>query len=116
MVSESSPEKWTAFVAVVQLGTLIAVLIYFWFDIWDIVVAFFKENLISRSKYSTQSLNSKLGWLIIIGTIPVVIIGLLFQDVIEGALTKNLEVIAASLIVLAIILALAEKTNRFKRN
>lgn len=115
LVSESSPEKWTAFVAVVQLGTLIAVLIYFWFDIWDIVVAFFKENLISRSKYSTQSLNSKLGWLIIIGTIPVVIIGLLFQDVIEGALTKNLEVIAASLIVLAIILALAEKTSRFKK-
>ncbi|MBU1099852.1 MAG: undecaprenyl-diphosphatase UppP [Bacteroidetes bacterium] len=115
VVSESSPEKWTAFIAVVQLGTLIAVLIYFWFDIWDIVIAFFKENVVSRKKYSAQTLNSKLGWLIIIGTLPVVVIGLGFKDVIEGALTKNLEVIAASLIGLAIVLALAEKTSRFKK-
>jgi len=94
---------------------LLAVLIYFWKDIISIIKDFFQDNLIKRVKYSEQKINSKLGWLIIIGTIPVVIIGLAFKDAIEGALTKNLYVIAASLIVLALILALAEKIANFKK-
>jgi undecaprenyl-diphosphatase len=56
-----------------------------------------------------------MGWLIIIGTIPVVIIGLGFKKFIEGNLTKDLWVIAISLIALAIILAIAEKTAKFKK-
>ena len=116
VVSETNPERWTAFIAVVQLGTLIAVLIYFWFDIWDITGAFLKENIIHRKKLGEQSSSSKMGWLIIIGTIPVVIVGLAFKDVIEGAFTKNLYVISASLIGLAIILALAEFLGKFKKD
>ena len=57
-----------------------------------------------------------MGWYIIIGSIPVVIIGLGFKDVIEGALTKNLYVIASSLILLGFILALAERLGRFKKD
>ena len=116
LVSADHPEQWTAFIALIQLGTLLAVLIYFWKDLISITKDFFQDNLIKRVKYSEQKINSKLGWLIIIGTIPVVIIGLAFKDAIEGALTKNLYVIAASLIVLAIILALAEKIARFKKD
>jgi undecaprenyl-diphosphatase len=56
-----------------------------------------------------------MGWYIIIGSIPVVIIGLGFKDVIEGAFTKNLYVIGSSLIVLGIILAIAEKIGKFKK-
>lgn len=115
LVSADHPEQWTAFIALIQLGTLLAVLIYFWKDIISIIRDFFQDNLIKRVKYSEQKINSKLGWLIIIGTIPVVIIGLAFKDAIEGALTKNLYVIAASLIVLALILALAEKIANFKK-
>jgi len=115
LVSADHPEQWTAFIALIQLGTLLAVLIYFWKDIISIIKDFFQDNLIKRVKYSEQKINSKLGWLIIIGTIPVVIIGLAFKDAIEGALTKNLYVIAASLIVLALILALAEKIANFKK-
>ena len=115
LVSVDHPEQWTAFVAIIQLGTLLAVLVYFWKDIISIIRDFIQDNLIKRVKYSDQKLNSKLGWLIIIGTIPVVIIGLAFKDAIEGALTKNLYVIAASLIVLALILALAEKIAKFKK-
>jgi undecaprenyl-diphosphatase len=111
----SNDQQWTAFIAIIQLGTLVAILIYFWKDIINILIAFFNENIFNRKKYSEQQLNSKLGWLIIIGTIPVVIIGLGFKDVIEGALTKNLFVISISLIVLAIILAIAEKTAKFKK-
>lgn len=116
LVSADHPEQWTAFIALIQLGTLLAVLIYFWKDIISIIRDFFQDNLIKRVKYSEQKINAKLGWLIVIGTIPVVIIGLAFKDAIEGALTKNLYVIAASLIVLAIILALAEKIARFKKD
>ena len=115
LISTNNPEQWTAFIAIIQLGTLLAVLVYFWQDIISIIKDFFQDNIINRVKYSEQKINSKLGWLIIIGTIPVVIIGLAFKDAIEGALTKNLYVIAISLIALAIILAVAEKIAKFKK-
>jgi len=115
LISSENPEQWTAFIAVIQLGTLLAVLIYFWNDIISIINSFFRQNIFSRKKFSEQELDSRLGWLIIIGTIPVVIIGLLFKDIIEGSLTKNLYVISGSLIGLAIILAIAEKTAKFKK-
>lgn len=116
LVSAEHPEQWTSFIAVIQLGTMLAVLIFFWKDLISIVKDFIKDNLIKRLSYSKQQVNSKIGWLIIIGTIPVVIIGFAFKDAIEGELTKNLYVIASSLIILAIILALAEKTAKFKKN
>jgi len=116
LISNENPERWTSFIAVIQLGTLIAVLIYFWKDIWNITFDFLKENLSSKRKFSEQGINSRLGWLIIIGTIPVVVIGILFKDVIEGSLTKNLYVISWSLIILAVLLAIAEKTANFKKN
>ncbi|NUN09415.1 MAG: undecaprenyl-diphosphatase UppP [Ignavibacteriaceae bacterium] len=114
LISEESPEKWTAFIAIIQLGTMVSILVYFWRDILNIVKDFLIQNLFNRRKYSEQTLNSRLGWLIIAGTIPIVVIGLGFKDIIEGALTKNLYVISTSLIVLAIILAVAEKTAKFK--
>lgn len=116
LISANNPEQWTAFIAIIQLGTLLAVLVYFWQDIISIIRDFFQDNLIKRVKFSEQRINSKLGWLIIVGTIPVVIIGLAFKDAIEGALTKNLYVIAISLIVLAFILAIAEKIAKFKKD
>lgn len=116
LVSPEHPEQWTAFIAVIQLGTMVAVLIYFAKDILHIITDFFKDNLSERKSFKEQSLNSRLGWLVIIGTIPVVIIGITFKDVIEGALTKNLYVIASSLIGLAIILGIAEKVASFKKN
>lgn len=116
LVSAEHPEQWTSFIAVIQLGTMLAVLIFFWKDLISIVKDFIRDNLIKRLSYSKQQVNSKIGWLIIIGTIPVVIIGFAFKDAIEGELTKNLYVIASSLIILAIILALAEKTAKFKKN
>ncbi|KAB2907737.1 MAG: undecaprenyl-diphosphatase UppP [Ignavibacteriales bacterium] len=115
LIKTDNPEEWTAIIAIIQLGTLCSILIYFAKDIYHIVVDFFRDNLLARKGFKEQSLNSRLGWLIIIGTIPVVIIGLGFKDVIEGALTKNLWVIASSLIVLAIILFVAEKTAKFNK-
>lgn len=116
LISDKNPEHWTSFIAVIQLGTMISIFVYFWKDLWNIFIEFLQNNFQKRLKYSEQSLNSKLGWMIIAGTIPIVVVGLLFKDMIEGALTKNLYVISGSLIVLAIILAIAEKTAKFKKD
>jgi len=115
LISDENPQAWTSFIAVIQLGTLAAILVYFRKDIWNIVSAFLKENLTSRQKFSSQSLDAKMGWFIIIGTIPIVVFGLGFKDIIEGVFTKNLVVIGCSLIVLAIILAYAEKKAKFNK-
>jgi len=116
LISEENPEHWTSFIAVIQLGTMLSIFVYFWKDLLNILTEFLQNNLQNHVKYSEQSTNSKLGWMIILGTIPIVVIGLLFKDLIEGALTKNLYVISGSLIMLAIILAIAEKTAKFKKN
>ena len=115
VISDQHPEEWTAFMAVIQLGTLLAVIIYFWNDIIQIVTDFLHYNVKERVKFSEQNLNSRMGWLIIVGSIPVGLIGLSLKKIIEGTLTKDLYVIATSLIVLAIILAIAEKTAKFKK-
>lgn len=116
LISPDHPEQWTSFIAVIQLGTLLAILIFFWNDLWHITMDFFQDNLIKRKSFKNQTLNSQMGWYIILGSIPVVIIGLGFKDIIEGAFTKNLYVIGTSLIVLGIILAFAEKLGKFKKD
>jgi undecaprenyl-diphosphatase len=115
LISDKNPEKWTSFLAIIQLGTLLAVLVYFWKDIINILKGFFTENLRERKKFSDQSQNSKLGWLIIIGSIPIFTLGLLLKDLIEGPLTKNLYVITGSILVFAVVLAIAEKAASFKK-
>ena len=115
VISGEHPEHWTAFIAVIQLGTLLAVLLYFWNDLWKITLDFLRDNIFKRKSFVDQSSSSKMGWYIIIGSIPVVIIGLGFKDFIEGAFTKNLYVIGSSLIALGVILAIAEKLGKFKK-
>lgn len=116
LIDPSHPEKWTSFIAVIQLGTLVAVLIYFLRDILGISNNFIVQNFSKkRRNFGKQSIESKLGWFIIIGTIPIVIIGLAGKKIIEGNLTKDPLVIAIALITLAIILAIAEKSSKFNR-
>lgn len=101
----------TAFIATIQLGTEAAVLIYFFKDIVRIVKAW-AISLFNRKR--GVSPDAKMGWLIIIGSIPVVVIGLVFQNAIETQL-RNLWVIAFTLIVFGLLLGLADKFGS-KRN
>jgi undecaprenyl-diphosphatase len=112
LISSDNPERWTAFIAVIQLGTMLAVIIYFWKDLIKIIDDFFKENLLYRKKFFEQTINSRIGWYIIIGTIPIAIIGMTFKDTIEGVLTKDLWVISSSLIALGVLLAISEKVSK----
>lgn len=115
LVNPASPEAWTAFIAVVQLGTLAAVLAYFRHDLLTITRSFLLENL-RRVPFREQSTPSRSGWYIILGTIPIVVIGLGLKDAIEGAITKDLAVIGTSLVALALVLEVAERRARFTRS
>lgn len=119
-------EQTTATIAVLQLGTLLAVLIYFARDIVKIARAFVVDHIalltgrrrVASADGSDQRLSPDawLGWLVIIGSIPVAVVGLLFKKQIEGTFTKNLWVIATMMIVIAVFLAFAELAGKQKRS
>jgi undecaprenyl-diphosphatase len=115
-------EQTTATIAVIQLGTLLAVLIYFARDIINITRAFVRDHvaLLSGKRRANGSVqlshDAWLGWLVIIGSIPVSVVGLLFKPQIEGTFTKNLWIIATMMIVVAILLGLAELIGKRERS
>lgn len=121
-----TPEQATASMAVIQLGTLLAVLVYFAGDIWRITRAFIHDHVVilkdgrrdqfnRENEHARLSTDAWLGWLIIIGTIPVVIVGLAFKKQIEGSFTKNLWIIATMMIVVALLLIVAELVGKRKK-
>jgi undecaprenyl-diphosphatase len=97
-----------AFTAVVQIGTELAVLIYFRKDIWRIGSTWVRS--LFRAEYR-GSLDARMGWFIIIGSTPIVILGVLLKDVIERDF-RNLWVIGTTLIVLGIVLGIADRVSR----
>ena len=121
-IYDGNPEQITATIAVVQLGTLAAVLIYFAFDIWNISIAFIRDHwaLITRKRGRRMfsgtegvrpiwlSQEAWLGWLVIIGSIPIGAVGFVLKEYIEGKETKNLWTIAIMMVVVALALAIAE--------
>ncbi|MCE5335813.1 MAG: undecaprenyl-diphosphatase UppP [Desulfobacteraceae bacterium] len=116
LIDPARPEQWTAFIAVIQLGTMLAVLLFFFRDVIEITVSFIGETLVSRTPFRLQSLESRLGWCVILGSIPIAFIGLALKKIIEGHLTKSMVVIGTSLVVMAILLAVAELTGRFSKD
>lgn len=101
-----------AFTAVTQIGTLIAVFVYFHRDIATLSAAFFRSVLAMKP---FQSSDSRMAWWILFGTIPIGVFGLLFKDMIETDF-RSLYVIAFSLIGLALLLLVAERLGRRNRN
>jgi undecaprenyl-diphosphatase len=103
-----------AFTAIIQLGTETAVLLYFWKDILRIISHWFRALF---GRIPRDDPDARMGWLIIIGSIPIVILGLLFQNTIETTF-RSLWIIAISMIVFGILLGVADavgsKTRRLK--
>ncbi|MDX6614590.1 MAG: undecaprenyl-diphosphatase [Blastocatellia bacterium] len=120
-----SAEQTTASIAVIQLGTLVAVMLYFAGDIWRITTAFVRDHLalisgrrrVMPGGATSVALSREawLGWLVIIGSIPVGVVGLLFKKQIEGTFTKSLWVIATMMIVVALLLVVAEIVSKKTR-
>lgn len=103
-LSELSKPQLTAFIATIQLGTELAVVSYFIKDIGRIGSSWLRWSVKPSSKMTSDT---KLGWLIIIGTLPVLILGLAFRDFIEDDV-RNLWVIAYTLIGFGVLLGLAD--------
>jgi undecaprenyl-diphosphatase len=100
-----------AYSAVIQLGTVAAVLIYFRKDILSLAAAFFR-GLARREPFGT--LESRLAWFVLVGTIPIGVCGLAFKKLIETQF-RSLYVISGSLIILALILFVVERRASHQR-
>lgn len=100
-----------AFTAITQLGTEAAVVIYFWRDITTIIR---KWCLSLAGKVATDDPDVRMGWLVIIGTIPIGLLGVLFQDQIETTL-RSLWITATMLLVFAFVIMAAERVGTQRR-
>ncbi|HLS13656.1 MAG TPA: undecaprenyl-diphosphate phosphatase, partial [Beutenbergiaceae bacterium] len=105
-----------AFTAITQIGTEAAVLVYFRKDIARIISHWFKSLPVGpwRRQVSTDDPDARMGWLIILGSLPIVIAGLTFADAIEYAL-RNLYITAAVLALFALILGWADRVGAKRR-
>ncbi|WP_082498020.1 undecaprenyl-diphosphate phosphatase [Pseudorhodoferax sp. Leaf267] len=104
----SGGDPGAAFTAITQIGTEAAVLLYFRQDIARIFTAWL-ASLGQRGQ--ALSADARMGWLVMLGTLPIAILGLLFKSAIEGSL-RNLYITATMLIAFAIVLALADRGGR----
>src|SRR5512145_48691 len=100
-----------AFTAVVQIGTELAVLIYFRKDIWRIASAWVRSLFDPRWR---GNLDARMGWFIIVGSLPIVLLGITLKDVIENDF-RNLWIIGTTLIVLGVILGVADRVGKTDR-
>lgn len=99
------PDPGAAFTAVTQLGTEAAVLLYFRHDIAGILRAWTRSLRTPALRTDPQA---RLGWYVIVGTLPIAVLGYLFQDQIETAL-RDLRLVAATLIVFGVVLGVADR-------
>jgi undecaprenyl-diphosphatase len=108
----SAVDPGAAFTAITQLGTEAAVVVYFWRDLVRIV----KNWALSLvGKVSRQDPDARMGWLIIIGSIPIIVLGLVFQDEIETTL-RSLWIVATMLIVFGVLLGIADVVGKKTKN
>jgi undecaprenyl-diphosphatase len=100
-----------AFTAVIQLGTMAAVLLYFRRDLWNIARAWLAEL---RVPFAQRSTEANLGWFIVLGTIPISVFGLAFSSQIESG-ARSLYLIGTMLIVFSFVMLLAEHASKRDR-
>ena len=108
----NAQDPGAAFTAITQLGTETAVLIFFWRDIVRIVKAWAGSL---TGKVPRHDPDARMGWLVILGSLPIIVLGLLFQDQIESVL-RSMWIVATMLIVFGLILAVADAIGAQKRD
>ena len=96
-----------AFTAITQIGTEAAVIVFFWRDIVRIIGQWFRSL---SGKVDRRDPDALMGWWIIVGTLPIVVLGLLFQDQIETTL-RSLWFVAIMLIVFGVLLGIADRVG-----
>lgn len=109
----TNSDPGATFTAITQIGTELAVLIYFRRDILRIIRAWFSQ-ISHKNLASSEKADARMGWLIILGTLPIVGLGYLGQDVIRNDF-RSLWLIASSLIVFGLILGIADRFGKTER-
>ena len=99
------PDPGAAFTAVIQLGTMAAVLLFFWRDLVRIAVAWVRSLFTPSLR---GGLDARMGWYVILGTVPIAVFGLLFKDQIETG-ARDLRIIGWVLILFGVILWLVDR-------
>ena len=102
------------FTAITQIGTELAVLIFFRNDIKTIVVSWFKQVVVRGQLSTEEKGQARMGWLIIVGSLPIVVLGYLGKDIITNDL-RSLWLIASVMIIFGLILGLADKVGKSDR-
>ncbi|WP_430866874.1 undecaprenyl-diphosphate phosphatase [Demequina aurantiaca] len=116
----SGGDPGAAFTAIIQIGTEAAVLLYFRKDIVRIIGAWWLalrggQGADRRSRFGAHSPDARLGWFVILGSFPIVVLGLLFQDAIETSL-RNLYLTSITLALFAVVLGWADRVGAKKRD
>ena len=107
----NAQDPGAAFTAITQIGTETAVVVFFWRDIVRIVSHWFRSLF---GRVPRHDPDARMGWLIIIGSIPIVVLGILFQDQIETVF-RSLWIVATMLVVFGLILGLADWAGAKRR-
>ena len=98
----------TAFTVIIQIGAIVAAIVYFWSDIWRVLTAWWKGLWSSKHR---KNFDYKYGWAIIIGSLPIAVIGLIFKDQIETTL-RSLWFVAIGLIGWSVVMWLADRIGQ----
>ena len=112
---DGAKDPGARFTAITQIGTELAVLIFFRKDIAAIIRAWFQEAVMRKELSGDDKPHARMGWLIIFGTIPIVILGYFGSDVIENDL-RSLWLIASVMIIFGVILGIADKYGKSERS
>lgn len=107
-----SDDKIFSFNVIIQLGTVLAMLIFFWKDLFHIVKSFFL-GIWDRKPFATH--DSLVGWLVIVATIPALIVGFLVKDILENMFDNPLLVAGLRLVMSALLLAVVERIGKHER-
>ena len=104
----NAKDPGAAFTAITQIGTELAVLLYFRNEIISIIKSWFRFNILrSKNLTNSEKEDNKLGWMVIIGSIPVFVLGFILQDTIKTSF-RSLTLIAITLIVFGVVLGFAD--------
>jgi len=104
-----SGDAMFAFLILVQIGPLVALIVYFWKDLWNLVAAF-----LTKAPFSTPE--NKMAWFVVIATLPALLAGLLLKSMVEGMFSAPLLQAGIRLLAAATLLSLAEWLSKQDRN
>lgn len=107
-----SGDKIFSFNVIIQLGTVLAMLLFFWKDLWSILKSFV-QGIWSKKPFATH--DSLVGWLVIVATIPALIVGFLLKDVMEKLFSNPILIAALRLLITAGLLGVVEYVGSHTR-